>query len=873
MIPKLIVDLETRGSTGAWSTRHGYRGKYPPVTSKSRVLVLPRGRCHSSPVGCQRFAMALSYGGLILAGLVMASSAAFAGAIQTTVVAWGNNTLGQCDVPVGLTNVVAIAAGGSYTLALREDGRVVAWGDNQYGQIRVPQALTGVIAISAGNRHSLALKRDGTVVAWGGNGYYAVTNVPANLDKVVAIAAGGTHDLAMKSDGTVTSWGKGPDVPAGFLDVTAISAARMLEHGFDLALKRDGTVIGWGWWPRPTNSAGDIVLPSSLTNVVALSAGMTHALALKEDGTVVACGSTFGSQGRGVPPGLTDVVAIAAGDYFDVGLRRDRTVVEWKYDGKWEDVPAGLTNVAAIAAGSSHSVALIGDGAPFITLNPVSRTRYIGESVVFQVWAGGAEPLVYQWQQNGQDIPGATNSYLTLTEVHLAQVGSYTVMVSNAYGQVASAPAILTAIVSPPIVAVEPLALSQCVRSSATLTATVGGSHPLNLQWQHNGTNIDGATELALTFGLLHLSDSGYYRVIASNSYGSAYSQEIDLKVSCSVGWGESQFGQTIMPPDVTNAVAIAAGGRHALALRATGKVVAWGDDGSGQIEVPPGLDNVVAISAGNLHSLALKQDGTVVAWGNNSSRQTNVPPGLDQVVAIAAGGIHSLALKSDGSIVSWGDTHKAVPVDFTNAVSVAAGSTHSLALCADGTVVAWGLDGSVITQLPKTLSNVVAIAAGYWHDLALLSDGTVVSWGSQSSVPKGLTNIVSIAAGNNFSMALKDDGTVVAWGKNDLGQTKTPVWLTNVTSIAAGYTFGLALVKDPSPVPPTLSSPAVVGDRFQTTVFTERGSSYRLEFAVSLEGDDWTMLQPVPGDDAMRVLADPNPIGLKRFYRVRRQP
>jgi hypothetical protein len=70
-------------------------------------------------------------------------------------------------VPAGLEGVVAIAAGGYHSMALKADGTVVAWGKNMYHESEVPLGLDGVVAISAGLDHSLALKADGTVVAWG----------------------------------------------------------------------------------------------------------------------------------------------------------------------------------------------------------------------------------------------------------------------------------------------------------------------------------------------------------------------------------------------------------------------------------------------------------------------------------------------------------------------------------------------------------------------------------------------------------------------------------------------------------------------------------------------------------------------------------
>src|SRR5207249_4561423 len=56
----------------------------------------------------------------------------------------------------GLSNVVAIAAGGDHSLALKSDGSVVAWGSNTYGESTVPD-LGPVIAISAGFNDSAAL--------------------------------------------------------------------------------------------------------------------------------------------------------------------------------------------------------------------------------------------------------------------------------------------------------------------------------------------------------------------------------------------------------------------------------------------------------------------------------------------------------------------------------------------------------------------------------------------------------------------------------------------------------------------------------------------------------------------------------------------
>jgi hypothetical protein len=60
-------------------------------------------------------------------------------------------------IPPGLGNVVKVSSLGPSALALRGDGALIAWGDNTYGQTNVPTALSTVVAIAAGPDHGLAL--------------------------------------------------------------------------------------------------------------------------------------------------------------------------------------------------------------------------------------------------------------------------------------------------------------------------------------------------------------------------------------------------------------------------------------------------------------------------------------------------------------------------------------------------------------------------------------------------------------------------------------------------------------------------------------------------------------------------------------------
>lgn len=287
-------------------------------------------------------------------------------------------------------------------------------------------------------------------------------------------------------------------------------------------------------------------------------------------------------------------------------------------------------------------------------------------------------------------------------------------------------------------------------------------------------------------------------------------------------GWGSNSEGQSLPPAGLNDAVGIAAGGLHSLALRSNGKVLAWGWNVLGETNVPADLDAVAAIAANYGYSLALRQDGTVVGWGSGPAAR--VPPGLSSVVAVAAGYDHAVALNSDGTVVSWGNAPQP-PDPLGHVVAIASGRGHSLALRDDGTAVAWGDDTGAKLTIPPGLRDVVEIAAGDHHNLALRSDGTVVAWGAndkgQATVPAGLSNVVAIAAGSTHSLALRADGTVVGWGDNGFGQAIPPAGLGRVVAISGGLYHSLAIVGDGRPVitVPPRSRTAMLGQRTELVV------------------------------------------------------
>jgi alpha-tubulin suppressor-like RCC1 family protein len=264
----------------------------------------------------------------------------------------------------GLTDIKAVAAGGYHSLALESDGTVWSWGGNYDGQLgnrftnygyyeewhttpmRVVSPdgtgfLTDVIAITASSSTSVALRANGTVWTWGSNssgGLGIGTNdndlhpVPVQvpgLADIVAISGSNDHYMALRNDGTVWTWGDNyygqlgdnttlnrnspvqvvidPEVASEYLTgVIAIAAG--LSHS--VALKADGTV--WTWGDNNYYQLGDgtlnyyhspvpiqVVGPSgegNLLGISAIAADGNHTLAFKSDGTIWAWGANYSGQ-------------------------------------------------------------------------------------------------------------------------------------------------------------------------------------------------------------------------------------------------------------------------------------------------------------------------------------------------------------------------------------------------------------------------------------------------------------------------------------------------------------------------------------------------------------------------------------------------
>lgn len=276
-------------------------------------------------------------------------------------------------------------------------------------------------------------------------------------------------------------------ITAGSFTVSRFSGFKAVAAGVShtVAVKNDGTVVSWG---------NGYSVPEGIKGVTSIAAGPYHTVALKDNGTVVAWGKNDYGQCT-VPEGLTGVTAVAAGMFHTVALKSNGTVVTWGDNWYGQGtVPEGLTSVIAIAAGQYHTVALKSDG------------------------------TVVAW--------GSNDFYQCNVPVNLTGV-----------------------------------------------TAIAAGYH-------HTVALKDGGTVVGWGF-IGSEYDLIPYTVPAGLSgvtaIATGYGHTIALKVDGTVvAWGDNTSGECAVPLNLNGVTALAAGQSHNIALKGNGTVVTWGNNWDG---------------------------------------------------------------------------------------------------------------------------------------------------------------------------------------------------------------------------------------------------------------------------------------------------
>lgn len=581
-------------------------------------------------------------------------------------------------------------------------------------------------------------------------------------------------------------------------------------------------------------SGAQVEVPAgALTQDTAIAVTQSDQGAPARPAALAAVGQVFAFTPHGTSFAVPATVTVP----FDAArLAAGATPVLYKTDsaGDWQAVPgASFSAGRATATVDSFSWFVVAVQPPLITVPPASLSVVEPATASFSVTALGAPPFSYRWERSDDDgaswnpIAGATaRSYTTpATSVAADDGDRYRVIVSNLDGDTTSAAATLTvtAVVTAPAITQQPQDRSVASGATATFSCAASGTS-VTYQWQRadagssSWSNIAGASNASYTTAAVQPGDDGArFRCVASNSAGSATSNDAGLTVT------------TSPPPGGASTPRLAAGNGFSLAAMADGTLRSWGTDASSQLgggagdqsrNVPGAgitASSVSAVAAGGAHGLALRSDGSVLGWGYNGFGQIGNGNNLTQQSPVAA---------------TWDDAGTATP--FSDARAVCAGTLHSLVLRQGGQVRAMGYnadgqlgDGSSTDRLRgvavSSIATASAIACGANHSLALLADGTVRAWGandqgqlgdgsiSARNAPvavSGLSGVIAIAAGNDHSLALRSDGSVWAWGSNSNGklgdgsstQRRTPVatlLTSGIVAIAAGLENSVAVRSD----------------------------------------------------------------------------
>jgi alpha-tubulin suppressor-like RCC1 family protein len=290
----------------------------------------------------------------------------------------GDNTRTDKSSPVQTvaagTNWTQVSVGTYFhTVAIKTDGTLWSWGLNQNGSVgdgSSTQRSSPVQTSSGGNNWkqasagqaaTVAIKTDGTLWTWGsgsdgqlGDGTTTSKNAPGQVGSNTnwkQVSNNYYASAAVKTDGTLWVWGANLDGVLGTNNLTNYSSPVQTVAGgtnwnqvsvgkrFMCAIKTDGTL--WGWGINTSYQLGDntstsrsspVQTVSGGTNWKQVSAGTTHASAVKTDGTLWSWG--VGSSGQlgnnGIDSVSSPVQTIAGGT-------------------KWKSVAAGYRQVIAIS--------------------------------------------------------------------------------------------------------------------------------------------------------------------------------------------------------------------------------------------------------------------------------------------------------------------------------------------------------------------------------------------------------------------------------------------------------------------------------------------------------------------------------------------
>ena len=248
------------------------------------------------------------------------------------------------------------------------------------------------------------------------------------------------------------------------------------------------------------------------------------------------CDEDASEPGVFIPESVTSIGEYAFG-YFYFSFTEGHPF-NW-YDDPYRKIGdftiIGFSGSAAETYANDNGLSFTALAKPSITGQPQSVTVEQGKTATFEVIASGTEPLNYQWQykkvgESGwTDWAGKTAATVSCTAGVSNNGCQYRCVVSNEYGSVTSDIAVLTTLLSGPVITAHPKSVSVVKGKTATFSVTATGTG-LSYQWQYKKvgesgwTNWAGKTAATVSCTAGTSNNGCQYRCVVKNSSGSTTS-------------------------------------------------------------------------------------------------------------------------------------------------------------------------------------------------------------------------------------------------------------------------------------------------------------------------------------------------------------
>jgi hypothetical protein len=529
---------------------------------------------------------------------------------------------------------------------------------------------------------------------------------------------------------------------------------------------------------------------------------------------------------------------------------------------------------------------VIGASLPPVWMSqPSSRTMDRGSSLVMYAAVSGGQPLRYQWRFNGTNLPGATNLTLTLPNLQPPQAGPYTFVVTNVFGALTSAVAIVT--VNPLYTPVFADNFETNSAANWTLNRSTTDNRAI-FAYDYAGAGIPSAPNSAgTTKGLRFEANISALATNALNvsPIGQGFPTNCRLHFDMWINVNGPLPGGGNGSTEVVTAGLGTAGNRVQWTASGSTADGAWfavtGEGGVG--DTSTGLGDFMAFNGATLQSAGsgVYTAGTASnARGNGNAYYQNVFPGGQTPPAFQQSAYaQQTGALDDGTVgFKWRD----------------------VVISRSGATVEWFIDGLKIATVNGVSTAASNIFVGYWDPFASVSDNTNLSFGLidnlRVEVPAVAPAITTqpqsswALLGSNAAFSLTATGLpspAFQWrlaGTNLPGATNATLALTSlvgsqaglysvmVTNVAGAQVSSNALLSLIAINAPVLLPALPAGGMVTLQATVDVGASYALEGSTNLI--HWSALTNVTALSSPLNLTVPvNSSAPQNFYRLRSGP